>query len=715
MQIIDHSSVSETGISIPHDSAVRYVEFSPDGKRLLTCTDDVMRISNPVSGEWYDLSIPRSYDRWFVKMCPDGKRIILRETRDRSKAAVWDIENDVALGNLRHQEGIEHAIFSPNGQRILVIGRRAVTLWDALTATTIGSLKHEAMTTDAKFSADGLRTVTTSTDGTARVWSAKTGAPINAPLHHLAPLGSAEFIANGTRIITRSQFLSPIKCSWLWSYSSTAATAMPIRDDVGIRYASFSPQGLNVISFTDSNGIRISSVATGSALHNLRHIRLTGEISSLSPDLKKIVYTNGQTAYVLNCLDSSVIRTIEHKDTIHSSVFSPDGSHIATASFDTTCRITNVKTGDLLCPPLKHDEVVLSAAFSPDGKRLVTGSRNGIIRLWDASTGRQFEGRLKNYGIVRFVAFNPKDTRIVALISDAQDEIQFIDASFNIYFRRRQHSRIESITFSSDGSRILLSYDDGAVKILDSLNGAILGAPLKHATKVERASFSPDGQRVVTTCRDGTVRVWDANTSQSLGSPVSIEEIIALSGCHVADNGQLEWLPGPEWMALINKVKAQAQQGTTKKDQLMRWHFSDPATRTISPFSQITVPQHIEREIDWVLEHPQTERPDGPNYSPKILDDAYNLDPGHPLILLALSVFEDRPETKALWKRLSFPRFEKDARLAARAAEILLIDKDPENARKAAELALDLPSATDADKAKARAVLAQIGGEGSKP
>ena len=157
-----------------------------------------------------------------------------------------------------------------------------------------------------------------------------------------------------------------------------------------------------------------------------------------------------------------------------------------------------------------------------------------------------------------------------------------------------------------------------------------------------------------------------------------------------------------------NKVRIEVENGTNKKDQVMRWHFTAPAPRTISPFAQITVPQNIEREINWVLEQPQTEKPAGPNDSPKILDDACNLDPGHPLILLALSVLEKRAETKAVWKKLSFPGFEKDPRVAARAAEVLLIDKDPENARKAAEIALALSNATAADKAKARAVLENI-------
>ena len=62
---------------------------------------------------------------------------------------------------------------------------------------------------------------------------------------------------------------------------------------------------------------------------------------------------------------------------------------------------------------------------------------------------------------------------------------------------------------------------------------------------------------------------------------------------------------------------------------------------------------------------------------------------------------EDGLETKALWKRLSFPRIAHDARLAARAAEILQQDNDPENAKKAAEIALAL----EPDNAKAKAVL----------
>jgi predicted oxidoreductase (fatty acid repression mutant protein) len=339
---------------------------------------------------------------------------------------------------------------------------------------------------------------------------------------------------------------------------------------------------------------------------------------------------------------------------------------VVTASVDKTARIWEAHGGAMIGAALNHEGEVTSAAFSPDGTRVVTASLDRTARIWDAQSGQSIGVPLKHEGHVFSAAFSP------------------------------------------DGTRVLTACRDGTARIWDARSGQVLGATLKHTNDVTSAAFSPDGERAVTASRDHTARIWDVQTAEMLGAPITPDDLIALSGRRVTDNGQLEWLPGPEWMALIKKVKAQAEQGTTKKDQLMRWHFADRATRTISPFSQITVPQHIEREIAWVLEHPQSGKPDGPNYSPKILDDAYNLDPGHPLILLALSVFEDRPETKALWKKLSFPRFDKDPRLAARAAEILLIDKDPENARKAAEIALAIPSATEEDKAKASAVLTKL-------
>ena len=56
----------------------------------------------------------------------------------------------------------------------------------------------------AAFSADGTRVVTASADKTARVWDARTGQTVGAPLEHANGVVSAAFSADGTRVVTAS-------------------------------------------------------------------------------------------------------------------------------------------------------------------------------------------------------------------------------------------------------------------------------------------------------------------------------------------------------------------------------------------------------------------------------------------------------------------------------------------------------------------------------
>jgi hypothetical protein len=56
----------------------------------------------------------------------------------------------------------------------------------------------------ANFSPDGTRIVTASDDHTARIWDARTGAPIGQPLQHKDTVWAANFSPDGTRIVTAS-------------------------------------------------------------------------------------------------------------------------------------------------------------------------------------------------------------------------------------------------------------------------------------------------------------------------------------------------------------------------------------------------------------------------------------------------------------------------------------------------------------------------------
>jgi WD40 repeat protein len=118
-----------------------------------------------------------------------------------------------------------------------------------------------------------------------------------------------------------------------------------------------------------------------------------------------------------------------HAGEIRGLAFSPDGSHLATASIDTTARIWNVATGErswtlrsegVALPTergLAGDPVrlpVLAVAFSPDGKRLVTGGTDRTVHLWDVASGKLLQTLTGHSMTVTGVAFLEDGKRIAS-------------------------------------------------------------------------------------------------------------------------------------------------------------------------------------------------------------------------------------------------------------------------------------------------------------
>ena len=63
---------------------------------------------------------------------------------------------------------------------------------------------HASIVNSTQFSPDGMRILTTSQDGTARLWDAETGQELGLLAGHSGYLTSAHFSPDGMRIVTAS-------------------------------------------------------------------------------------------------------------------------------------------------------------------------------------------------------------------------------------------------------------------------------------------------------------------------------------------------------------------------------------------------------------------------------------------------------------------------------------------------------------------------------
>jgi len=72
---------------------------------------------------------------------------------------------------------------------------------------------------------------------------------------------------------------------------------------------------------------------------------------------------------------------LHHDGLVYALAFGPEGTRLATASYDGSARLWDTATGQELAI-LRHDGYVNAVAFSPDGARLATASNDTTARLW---------------------------------------------------------------------------------------------------------------------------------------------------------------------------------------------------------------------------------------------------------------------------------------------------------------------------------------------
>jgi hypothetical protein len=130
---------------------------------------------------------------------------------------------------------------------------------------------------------------------------------------------------------------------------------------------------------------------------------------------------------------------------------------------------------------------------------------------------------------------------------------------------------------------------------------------MKHQDSVTSAQFSPDGQRVVTASYDNTARLWDLPAATNKDTKEDISLLSAL--CETMGGASLESTQGAENLTTLGsepigtlreKIEAKLTGVPSELSPLQRflkWCVADRRTRTISPFSQITVSEWPENRI----------------------------------------------------------------------------------------------------------------------
>jgi WD40 repeat protein len=599
-----------------HNSVVNSAQFSPDGKRVVTASRDGMaRVWDAESGQQLTDPLRNSTAVSSAQFSPDGTRIVTGTWGGTVR--IWDAQSGKLLpGFLNLDNRVNSAQFSPDGKRILTASGAVARVWDAQSGKPLTEyLQHDSVVSSAQFSPDGRRILTASRDGTARVWDAQNGQPpLTEILKHGSRVTSAQFSPDGSRIVTASDDGS----ARVWDAQSGQPLTDPLKHASPLVSAQFSPDGKRIVTASRDQTARVWDAQTGKPLTEpMIHPSILNS-AQFSPDGKRIVTATSEgTAWVWDAQTGKPLtEPLKHRSRVNSAQFSPDGKRIITASQDGTARVWDAQSGRQLTE-LQHGTFVSvsSAQFSPDGKRILTVSRDGTAPLWDAQSGQQLT---QLAGDVMSAQFSPDGKRVLT-VSGTTARVWDAQSGQPLTEPLQHNNSVTSAQFSPDGRRIVTATFGGGARVWDAQTGQQLMEALIHVRAARpgeltrganggtvvpvrwtasSACFSPDGKRIVTEADDGTARVWDVAPSQE-NHPVWLPQLAeAISGQALNKQGLLE-PTRLDCVDIINRLRQELNRNPNRDDWVVwgRWFLADPFTRTISPFSEQTVPQYIEDRI----------------------------------------------------------------------------------------------------------------------
>ncbi|KAF8815108.1 hypothetical protein BYT27DRAFT_7334103 [Phlegmacium glaucopus] len=234
-----------------------------------------------------------------------------------------------------------------------------------------------------------------------------------------------------------------------------------------------------------------------------------------SPDGIHIVSASwDSTAQIWNTATGEHEAELKHSELVNSAVFSPDGMHIVSASYDNSAQIWNAATGECEAELKGHSGRVNSAVFSPNGMHIVSASFDNTARIWNTATG-ECEAELKGHsGWVNSAVFSPDSRQVVSASFDKTARI-WNTATGECKAELKGHSkRVNSAVFSANGMHIVSASYDNTARIWNTATGDCEAELKGHSGWVNSAVFSPDGIHIVSASNDNTVWIWNTATGE---------------------------------------------------------------------------------------------------------------------------------------------------------------------------------------------------------
>lgn len=459
---------------------INSLEFSPDGGRLMTgCWDFVADIWDVSTGTLIR-SLNHGEDCLSARFSGDG-RFVVTAGQDRT-AQVWDALSGEELGTLRgHDNPLSDARFSPAGQHILTASNDGTArLWTISAMAQRAVFEHDDQMVAAEFSPGGERILTASHDGLAKIWDSWSGELIDTLTGHDAPLQWACFCNDGQRILTASTDGT----ARLWD---AAVSREMLRLDLKPQEtANLSDDGARIAIANGTSEIRIVDCADPTAPARLT-VGMERAYSALfrANDDTMLIFGEPGRLELVDPSSGQCRSALEGGRTIWNAAMSRSGERVATLHADSTARVWNLQTGELLTT------VGLETPQSRREREAHKGGRSFLAKIRELQDGA-FRGLGDHEVGFRTIACDAACTQFLTVLGFTPPRIWDAETGIIAATLDTGKEELRAASIAPDGRQVLLATAERCWTA-SSTDGLLL-QEFQLGGRVTDALFSPSAE-----------------------------------------------------------------------------------------------------------------------------------------------------------------------------------------------------------------------------